>query len=118
MGAEYQWANGSTLEFANGNAGDWVGLIGKAYAQLDAQTTLRTANSAAVSYEGIAARPASAAKLLTGQPATGCALNPQDSASAFASIMSSVASSGKAGEEVLMSTPESSNGNLVGDHMS
>ena len=38
MGAGYQWANGSTLEFANGNSDDWVALIEKAYAELNAQT--------------------------------------------------------------------------------
>jgi hypothetical protein len=39
MGGGYSWANGSTLEFANGNADDWVGLVEKAYAQLNAQTS-------------------------------------------------------------------------------
>ena len=38
MGAGYDWANGSTLEFANGADDDWVGLIEKAYAELNAQT--------------------------------------------------------------------------------
>jgi Calpain family cysteine protease len=120
MGAGYQWANGSTLEFANGNADDWVALIEKAYAQLNAQTNAphgMELNSASDSYEGIAAGSASALTLLTGQSVTDYALNPRDSASALASIMSSVASSWSAGEEVLMSTPASSNGNLVGDHM-
>ena len=120
MGAGYQWANGSTLEFANGNADDWVALIEKAYAELNAQTNAphgMELNSASNSYEGITAGSASALTLLTGQSETGYALSPQDSSSALASIMSSVASSWSAGEEVLMSTPASSNGNLVGDHM-
>ena len=34
----YQWANGSRLEFANGTTDDWVALVEKAYAQLNAQT--------------------------------------------------------------------------------
>ncbi len=120
MGAGYQWANGSTLEFANGSADDWVGLVEKAYAELNAQTNAphgMELNSASDSYAGIAAGNASALTLLTGQSETGYALNPKDSASALASIMSNVASSWSAGEEVLMSTPASSNGNLVGDHM-
>ena len=120
MSAGYQWANGSTQEFANGAADDWVPLIEKAYAQLNAQTNAphgMELNSASDSYEGIAAGSASALTLLTGQSETGYALNPQDSASALASIMSTVASSWSAGEEVLMSTPATSNGNLVGDHM-
>ena len=116
----YQWANGSTQEFANSAADDWVPLIEKAYAQLNAQTNAphgMELNSASDSYEGIAAGSASALTLLTGQSETGYALNPQDSASALASIMSTVSSSWSAGEEVLMSTPATSNGNLVGDHM-
>ena len=120
MGAGYQWANGSTLEFANGNADDWVALIGKAYAELNAQTNAPHGielNSASDSYEGITAGSASALTLLTGQSETGYALSPPDSSSALASIMSSVASSWSAGEEILMSTPASSKGNLVGDHM-
>ena len=120
MGAGYQWANGSTLEFANGNTDDWVPLIEKAYAQLNAQTGAphgAELNSASDSYEGIAAGTASALTLVTGQSVTDYALNPKDSASALVSIMSSVASSFSSGEELLMSTPASSNGNLVGDHM-
>ena len=120
MGAGYHWANGSTLEFANGNTDDWVALVEKAYAELNAQTNAphgMELNSASDSYEGIAAGTASALTLLTGQSVTDYALNPKDSASALASIMSSVASSFSAGEQVLMSTPASSNGNLVGDHM-
>ena len=120
MGAGYQWANGSTLEFANGNSDDWVALMEKAYAELNAQTNAphgMELNSASDSYQGVTAGSASALTLLTGQSETGYALNPHDSASALASIMSTVASGWSAGEEVLMSTPASSNGNLAGDHM-
>ena len=93
MGAGYDWANGSTLEFANGADDDWVGLIEKAYAELNAQTgaphgmELNSASDSyegiAASYEGIAAGNASALTLLTGQSETGYALNPRDSASAL-----------------------------------
>jgi hypothetical protein len=120
MGGGYQWANGSTQEFANGTADDWVALIEKAYAELNAQTSAphgMELNSASDSYEGIAAGSASALTLLTGQSVTGYALNAQDSASELASTLSTIASSFSAGEEVLMSTPGNSNGNLVGDHM-
>ena len=58
-----QWANGSTLEFANGAADDRVALIEKAYAELNAQTNAphgMELNSASDSYEGIAAGYASA----------------------------------------------------------
>ena len=38
MGGGYRWANGSTLEFANSTSDNWVALVEKAYAQLNAQT--------------------------------------------------------------------------------
>ena len=63
MGTGYDWANGSTLEFANGAADDRVGLIEKAYAELNARTGAphgMELNSASDSYEGIAAGNASA----------------------------------------------------------
>jgi hypothetical protein len=54
MGGGYEWANGSTLEFANGTSDDWVGLVEKAYAELNAQTNAphgMELNSASESYE-------------------------------------------------------------------
>jgi Calpain family cysteine protease len=120
MGGGYEWANGSTLEFANGNSDDWVALVEKAYAELNAQTNAphgMELNRASDSYEGIAAGAASALTLVTGQSVTSYALSPGESAKTLASVMSATASSWNAGEELLMSTPGSSNGNLVGDHM-
>ena len=120
MGGGYQWANGSTQEFANGDTDEWVQIVEKAYAELNAQTGAphgMELNSASDSYEGIAGGGASALTLITGQSETGYSLNPRDSAIALASIMSTAASAFNAGEEVLMSTPASSSGNLVGDHM-
>ena len=38
MGGGYSWANGSTLEFANGTVDDWVALVEKAFVQLNEQT--------------------------------------------------------------------------------
>jgi hypothetical protein len=73
MGTGYDWANGSTLEFANGAADDRVGLIEKAYAELNARTGAphgMELNSASDSYAGIAAGNASALTLLTGQSET------------------------------------------------
>ena len=85
MGTGYDWANGSTLEFANGADDDRGGLIEKAYAELNARTGAphgMELNSASDSYEGIAAGNASALTLLTGRSETGYALNPRNSASA------------------------------------
>ena len=48
---------------------------------------------------------------------TGYGLSPGESAKTLASVLSSTAASWNAGEELLMSTPENSSGNLVGDHM-
>ena len=55
MGGGYEWANDSRQEFANGTTDDWVALVEKAYAQLNAQTNAPHGelNSASDSYEGI-----------------------------------------------------------------
>lgn len=116
----YRWANGSTMEFANGKTDDWVALVEKAYAQLNAQTNAphgMQVGGASDSYAGIAGGTASALTLITDQSETGYALNARDSATQLASIMSSMASGWSAGEEIIMSTPAASSGNLVGGHM-
>ena len=116
----YQWANGSRLEFANGKTDDWVGLVEKAYAQLNAQTAAphgMELNTASDSYAGIAAGNGFALTLVTDQPETATSLYSSESTSALGSILRNLASSFSAGEEVLMSTPGNSSGNLVGDHM-
>ena len=115
-----EWANGSQLEFANGKTDDWVALVEKAYAQLNAQTNAPHGmglNSASDSYAGITAGNGSALTLVTDQPETGTSLYANESTSALGSILTNLASSFSAGEEVLMSTPWNSSGNLVADHM-
>ena len=116
----YEWANGSQLEFANGRTDDWVAIVEKAYAQLNAQTNAphgMELNSASDSYAGITAGNGSALTLVTDQPETGTSLYANESTSALGSILTNLASSFSAGEEVLMSTPWNSSGNLVADHM-
>jgi hypothetical protein len=116
----YAWANHSQLEFANGTTDDWVALVEKAYAQLNAQTNAphgMQLNSASDSYAGITAGNGSALTLITNQQETPTSLSPYESSSTLAAILSNIASSFNAGEEVLMSTPGYSNGNLVGGHM-
>ena len=120
MGGGYRWADGSSLEFANGSADDWVALVEKAYAQLNAQTSAphgTTLDSASDSYAGISAGDGSALTTITGQPESSTFLSSGESKSALHSVLSNVASSFQSGEEVLMSTPGTSSGNLVGDHM-
>src|SRR5271166_3665271 len=75
----YQWANGSQLEFANGKTDDWVALVEKAYAQLNAQTNAphgMALNSASDSYAGITAGDGSALTLITDQSETPTTLSP------------------------------------------
>jgi Calpain family cysteine protease len=120
MGGGYRWANGSRFEFANGTTDKWVPLVEKAYAQLNAQTNAPhgiALNSASNSYAGITAGNGSALTLITGQHESATNLSPWMSASSLGSILSNIASSFSAGEEILMSTPGRSSGNLVGGHM-
>jgi hypothetical protein len=120
MGGGYQWANGSRLEFANGTTDDWVALVEKACAQLNAQTNAphgMELGTPSDSYAGITADSGSALTLITDQPETAVPLSPGNSGISLTSILSSFASSFHSGEEVLMSTPTNSSGNLVGDHM-
>ncbi len=120
MGGGHRWADGSTLEFANGSTDDWVALVEKAYAQLNAQTDAphgMTLNSASDSYAGIASGNGSALTEITGQPESSTGLRSGQSQSTLQSILSNTASSFQSGQEVLMSTPGSSSGNLVGNHM-
>jgi len=116
----YRWANGSQLEFANGKTDDWVALVEKAYAQLNAQTNAphgMQLKSASDSYAGITAGNGSALTLITDQSESATSLYAHESTSALGAILTNLASSFNAGEEILMSTPGTSSGNLVGDHM-
>jgi hypothetical protein len=120
MGGGYQWANGSRLEFANGTTDDWVALVEKAYAQLNAQTNAphgMALGTASDSYAAITSGNGSALTLITNKPESAISLSPYTSASSLGSILSSLAANFNSGEEALMSTPAYSSGNLVGDHM-
>ena len=119
MGGGYEWANDSRQEFANGTTDDWVALVEKAYAQLNAQTNAPHGelNSASDSYEGITGGNGAALTLITDQSETATTLTPHESSSSLGSILAQMASSFSSGEEILMSTPGNSSGNLVGDHM-
>ncbi|MGP0058749.1 MAG: C2 family cysteine protease, partial [Beijerinckiaceae bacterium] len=117
MSGGYQWANGSTLEFANGASGTpmWAELVEKAFAQLNAEPDAvhgGTLNSASNSYEGLdSGYPGAALEEITGQSSTSYA--PGQLVSDASVIGSAFAS----GEEVEVDTPGGNdNGNLVADH--
>ena len=120
MGGGYHWANGSTLEFANGTTDNWVALYEKAYAQLNAQTAAphgTALHSASNSYQGIDLGNGSALTLITGESESPTQLFAGESSTSLASILANTAAAFSAGEEVLMSTSGTSNGNLVASHM-
>ena len=120
MGGGYRWANGSTLEFANGTTDNWVALYEKAYAQLNAQTAAphgAALHSASDSYQGVDSGNGSALTLITGQSETPTSLFAGESSTSLASILANTAAAFGAGDEVLMSTSGTSNGNLVASHM-
>lgn len=115
----YEQANGSKLEFANGSVA-WVGLIEKAYAELNEQTNVphgAELNTAGDSYEDISGGGAYTLTQITGQAVDTYGLNSSMSSGALNSIESTVAAAFNSGEEVMMSTPSTSTGNLVASHM-
>ncbi len=113
------WGNGSTLEFANGSASSWSELIEKAYVELNAQTAAAQTGGHSVgdSYADINAGYASALTEITGQSVDSSTLNAGTSAISLGSTLYELGTDLSAGDELLMSTPNNSTGNLVPDHM-
>jgi len=119
MPSGYSFANGSTLEFANGPV-LWAELLEKAYAELNAQPNAphgATLNAASDSYAGINAGSASVLTEITGQSVSGFNLSPSTSSSTLGSDNTKLAAAFSSGEELLVATPNSVTGNLVADHM-
>jgi hypothetical protein len=119
MPSGYSYANGSKLEFANGSV-LWPELLEKAYAQLNAQPNAphgADLNAASDSYAGISAGGAYALTEITGQSVNAFNLGPSTSASMLASDNTQLGTAFSGHEEMLVSTSNNSNGNLVGDHM-
>jgi hypothetical protein len=115
----YSWANGSTLEFANGSPA-WAELIEKAYAELNAQSNAphgAALNAASDSYAGIDAGSGYALTELTGQAVGDYSFTSKTSASTFAADNSLFSADWKSGEEMLVGTSNIANGNIVSDHM-
>lgn len=119
MPAGYAWANGTSLEFANGNV-LWPELLEKAYAQLNEQTNAphgASLNAASDSYAGIDAGYATALTEITGQSVTSFYLNASTSSATLSTDNAQLAAAFASKEELLMSTPGATNGNLIGSHM-
>jgi hypothetical protein len=119
MPTGYSYANGSTLEFANGSV-LWPELLEKAYAQLNAQPNAphgADLNAASDSYAGISAGGAYALTEITGQSVNTFNLGPSTSSPTLASDNTQLAAAFSSHEELLVSTSNDTSGNLVGDHM-
>jgi hypothetical protein len=118
MGGGYEWANGSTLEFANGPV-SWVALVEKAFAELNEQTAAANygGHPAGDAYEDLNGGTATALSEITDQTFNTYNLCSGESAPTLASLMSMLSTDFKAGDEIILSTPNRDNGNLVGDHM-
>jgi hypothetical protein len=113
----YDWANGSTLEFANGTVDDWVALVEKAFVELNEQTAAASygGHTSGDAYEDINGGTAVTLSEITDQTFTTYNLTPGESGlSSLASILSADFA---AGDDIILSTPNVDNGNLVGDHM-
>jgi len=119
MGGGYQWANGATQEFANSATVSWVGLIEKAYAELNEQIAAANYGGHPVgdAYEDLNGGTAVTLSEITDQTFNTYNLSNGESQTTLNSLMSTLASDWAAGDEIILSTPNADNGNLVGDHM-
>lgn len=118
MSGGTSWANGSKLEFANGSD-SWAALIEKAYVELNAQTAAAQegGHTTGNAYEDVNGGTATALTEITDQTFNTFNLNSGSSAKTLSTIMSTLGSDWSAGDELLLSTPGNSTGNLVSDHM-
>jgi len=114
----YEWANGSTLEFANGSV-SWVALVEKAFVELNEQTAAAQAggHTTGDAYEDINGGTAYALTEITDDSYTTYALSSKTSTASLNSLMSTLGADWKAGDDIILSTPNATSGNLVGDHM-
>jgi hypothetical protein len=118
MGGGYDWANGSTLEFANGPV-SWVALVEKAFAELNGQSAAANygGHPTGDAYEDLNGGTAISLSEITDQTFNTYNLSSGESTTTLNSLMSTLYADFKAGDEIILSTPNQDNGNLVGDHM-
>jgi hypothetical protein len=117
--ADYSYANGSRLEFANGDVA-WPELLEKGYAELNAEPDAphgAQLNAASNSYAGISAGSAYALTEITGQAVVGFGLDPAMSAGALSADAAEIGAAWSAGQELLVGTAGVAAGNIVADHM-
>ena len=110
------WANGSNLEFANGNT-LWAPLVEKAYAELVEQSAVTPGMSLGKngdSYADIAGGDGNGITAITGQQTT---MTVDSGGSSISSLSSQLSAAMSKGQDVLMGTGNSAGGNLVSDHM-
>jgi hypothetical protein len=117
--ASASYPNGSNLEFANGSVA-WVGLIEKAYAELNEQTNVPHGgelNTAGNAYEDIAGGNQDGLIEITGQSVDTYTPTSAMSAAALKTLATTLGADFSAGGELLVATPGNSTGNLVSSHM-
>jgi hypothetical protein len=113
MPSGYSFANGSDLEFANGDVA-WPELLEKAYAELNAEPNAphgAQLNAASNSYAGISAGSGYALTEITGQAVT------YFGSSSLTSDAAQIGSAWSANEELIVGTSSIATGNIVADHM-
>jgi hypothetical protein len=118
MSGGYKWSDNSALEFANGSVA-WAALIEKAYVELNEQTAAAQVGGHTVgnAYEDIDGGTAAALTEITGHSFSTYGLSSSTTTTSLNSLMSTLASDWTAHQEIIMSTPSNSTGNLVADHM-
>ena len=113
MPSGYSFANGSDLEFANGDVA-WAELVEKAYAELNAEPNAphgAQLNAASNSYAGISAGSGYALTEITGQ-----AVN-YFGASMLSADAAEIGAAWSAKEDLIVGTSNIASGNIVADHM-
>jgi len=113
-----EWANGSTLVFANGSP-IWAALIEKAYVELNAEPGA-TGETQGNTYSLIASGDATPITLITGKQTSFYEYDEYGSEASWASSVQSIAASAfTSGEEVLVGTGDtiSDPSRFVSDHM-
>ncbi len=111
-----EYADGSSLEFANGST-LWAPLVEKAYAELMEQTSVQpgmSLNQHGDSYADIAGGDGDGITAITGQSTT---YQIDDSASTAARAAQTIESAIANGEDVMMGSSNLSSGNVVSSHM-
>ena len=118
MGGGYAWANRSTLEFANGPV-SWVALVEKAFAELNGQSAAAQygGHPTGDAYQDLNGGTAVALSEITDQTFNSYYLSQNQSTASLSSLMTTLSSDFKAGDDIILATPNQDNGNLVGDHM-